>query len=1083
MDDSKFFPVSPFLHFYIYHPFGNTPPEDLLQSVNREVKQPQILSLGCGDIRSCFFTLWNNFYYKHSFNFKGVHFVLNDSSAAVLARNIIFLYLCTQMPVEHSDRVKWVASFWSIWYCHELLPHHKELLMNALLQLLEWLGSCEAWSSNTSNPLRSLVKFFTPTTLSKIHQVWKMWYSETSTVEDMRRSRDNYFKQLPTELLQDPMRHFIDFFGCIFFKNLTSKERNKIKQDIEYYYKNGFAFAEEIFSLPLEEPKSANSTFFVRADGEYNLPCTFTPYRSYFFTFQFSPKNLENFDISFPLMVGNEYFISHPLLANSVQLFSIWVRSCAEIISQQQHDILFTFQCSDALEFCQWLHKSCPHLPQQFDAIYTSNLSDYISLPSLVLLAMRILKLNGSLFTTTLYYHSESNSSTEFLKKCFGFDSKYLQLLCGVRCLGYENEYSDTISIKPVPYLFDIDTAMCVGVRSFIWRHAITMPLKQVTESHFSNMWSVLKASIVHLLTLFSDYHYSCTGTIMILLQSFASQFDKEYNLSSYHFWSPLCELLLKQKSLQSFITSLQTEALLHGLHLHLTVLENNCPICNNQPLLQTINHYSFIVHDDLTFPMKKGGKYILLAYSSYASVNVYNWKHTDSNPEVHVIDTFDASMTKEEIKINFFAPVNFFQEDYCIALEFRGDFILGNGKMKRFNLANEYLFNQLKLLHTESLLPPSSLGVVIQHSGNDENFETVISLNDQTMSTLQHCKLTTERCSDTSIRIKVDDLFFDIRYPYSVDYNKLTIQLSRRNKKTTIFGYRTSHCIYDEEPVFIVNPENVLFLPKMSISQADVDSLCQPQWVTPQRHENFLPVMNLEHGIDETELKRTFLGLFQATDKCFFLINKYDGDIRVKWYCLLTVIDRVFDVHNKVPALDILFCNSDIDEYTFSAFNPNKMKYGAIELGKAERELCTKILNYFVKCTAATSPPVTNATYKSLVKKKVEHRFKRAIIYPLFPNLDEKIMKSSNVEMIKAALYHGQDLVPHIKDLPYYFHYIAACLRENRCSYCKCTKKGLMKCSKCRLVQYCDTNCQKKHWKTHKPFCSIPKIAAANNT
>ena len=1079
MDDSKFFPVSPFLHFYIYHPFGNTPPEDLLQSVNREVKQPHILSLGCGDIRSCFFTLWNNFHYKHSYNFKGVHFVLNDSSAAVLARNIIFLYLCTQMPTEHNDRVKWVASFWSIWYCHELLPHHKEMLMQALSQLLEWSGSCEAWSSNTSNPLRSLVKFFTPSTLSEIHHVWKMWYRETSTVEDMRRSRNSYFKQLPTELYQDPMRHFINFFGCILFKNLTSNERGKIKQDIEYYYKNGFAFAEEIFGLPLEEPKSANSTFIVRSDGKYNLPCTFTPYRSYFFTFQFSPKNLENFDISFPLLVGNKHFTNHPLLANSVQLFSIWIRSCAEIISQQQYDILFTFQCSDALEFCQQLHKPCPHLPQQFDAIYTSNLSDYLALPSLVLLAMRILKLNGSLFTTTLYYYSESNSSTEFLKTCFGFDSKYLQLLCGVRCLGYENEYSDTISVKPVPYMIDIDTAMCVGLRSFIWRHATSMPLKQVTESHFSSMWSVLMISIVHLLTFFADYHYSCTGTVMVLLQSFASQFDKEcYDLSSYHFWSPLCELLLKQKTLQSFMTSLQTEAILHGIHLHLTVSEKNCPFCCNQPVLQTINHYSLIVHGNLTYPMMRGGKYILLAYSSRSNVNVYNWRHTDSNSEVHVIDTFDGSMTKEEMKINFFAPVNFFQEDYCITLEFRGDSILGSGKMERFKIANEHWFNQMKLSCTESLLPPLSLGVVIQHSGNDSSFETVISLSDQTMSALQDCQLTTERCSDTTIRIKVDDRFSDILYPYSVDYNKLTVQLSRRNKKITIFGYRTCHCIYDEEPVFIVNPENVLFLPKVSISKEDMDSLCQPQWVVKSHlHENFSPVMNLKHGTEETELKRTFLNLFLATDKCFFLINKYDGDIRVKWYCLLTVINRVFDMHNKVPALDILYCNSHIDEYTFKAFNPNKMRYSSIELDKAERELCTKI---FTKCTAATSPPVTNAIYKSLVKKKVEHRFKRAIIYPLFPNLDEKTMNSSNVEVIKAVLFEGS--VSHTKDFPYYFRYFAACLRENKCSYCKCTKEGLMKCSKCRLVQYCDTNCQKKHWKTHKPFCSIPKTPAANN-
>ena len=1073
VDDLKYFPVSPFLHFYIYHPYGNTPPEDLLQSINRVVKQPQILLLGCGDLRSCFFTLWSNFDRKHSQYFKGVHFVLNDSSAAVLARNIIFLYLCTQMPADHSDRIKWVASFWSIWYCHELLPHHKEVLVTAISRLLRWSGSCEAWSENTDNPLRSLVKFFTPATLSKVRHVWKMWYKDTSTVEDMRRSRDIYFRQLPTESLQDPVRHLFDFLGGILFKNLTSKERNKMKQDIEYYYNKGFAFAEEIFGLPLEDPKSANSTFIDSPDGEYNLPCTFTPYRSYFFTFQFSPKNLENFGINFPLMISNEHFTDHPLLANCVQLFSIWIRSCADILSQRQHNILFTFQCSDALEFCLQLHnKPCGHLPQQFDAIYTSNLIDYIAPISLVLLTMPILKFNGSLFTTAIYYHSKSNTSTEFLKTCFGFDCKHFQLLCGVRCLSYENEYSDTISVKALPYMCDVDTALCVGVRSFVWRHATGMALKQITENHFSSMWSLLSASIVHLLTYFADYHYSCTGTIMTLLQSFASQFDKEYNCNSYQFWSPLCELLLKQKSLQSYTTSLQTQALLHGVHLHLKVLETNCPLCNNQPVLQTITQYSFNVQEDISGPMKRGGKYTLLAYSSHSIVNIYNWKPSDPNPEVHVIDTFDGSMIDKKLRLDFFAPISFLQEDYCIALAFRGDLILDHGKLERSKMANKYLFNQMTPSYTESLL---SLGVLLQHSGNDSNFETVISLSDQNMSALQDHQLTTEQCSDTTVRIKINECFSDIVYPYSVDYNKLTIRLSRRSKEVTIFANRKSHCIYDEEPVFITNPSNVLSLPIMPINQADATSFCELQWMRQHSHELEGPsILNLNHGIDEYELKQTFLHLFQATDKCsFFLINKYDGDPRVRFNCLITVINRVFDVHNKVPALDILFCNSDIDEYLFSAFNPNKMGYDSIQCDKAERELCSKILNYFTKCTAATSPPVTNATYKSLVKKKVEHRFKRAVIYPLYPNLDEKTFNSSNVEMIKTTLI--QDIMPIPKEFPYWFHYTAACLKENKCTYCKCIKEGLKKCSRCHLVQYCDTDCQKKHWKTHKPFCNIP--------
>ena len=39
-------------------------------------------------------------------------------------------------------------------------------------------------------------------------------------------------------------------------------------------------------------------------------------------------------------------------------------------------------------------------------------------------------------------------------------------------------------------------------------------------------------------------------------------------------------------------------------------------------------------------------------------------------------------------------------------------------------------------------------------------------------------------------------------------------------------------------------------------------------------------------------------------------------------------------------------------------------------------------------------------------------------------------------------------------------------------CSYCSQYSNSLKKCSRCRLVQYCGRECQKKHWNTHKSRC-----------
>ena len=161
MSHSKYFPVTRFIDykFNYYYAYGNTPPEDLLQSITADVSEPEVLLLGCGDIRSCLYTLWNNFDPRHSRHFKGVHFMLNDTSAAVLARNIMFLYLCTKMPSDKDDVMKWVALFWSIWFCHELLPQHKQVLMDALSQLLEWSKSIQSWSKGNDNPLQNLIQF------------------------------------------------------------------------------------------------------------------------------------------------------------------------------------------------------------------------------------------------------------------------------------------------------------------------------------------------------------------------------------------------------------------------------------------------------------------------------------------------------------------------------------------------------------------------------------------------------------------------------------------------------------------------------------------------------------------------------------------------------------------------------------------------------------------------------------------------------------------------------------------------------------------------------------------------------------
>ena len=103
MDQEK--PTFPLARYHyrsdltFYYAYGNTPPHDLLENCAGE-RDPMVLVLGSGDIRSCFYSLWKNFntlISNDSKKFHSIEIVVNDISAAVLARNILFLHLCLQM--------------------------------------------------------------------------------------------------------------------------------------------------------------------------------------------------------------------------------------------------------------------------------------------------------------------------------------------------------------------------------------------------------------------------------------------------------------------------------------------------------------------------------------------------------------------------------------------------------------------------------------------------------------------------------------------------------------------------------------------------------------------------------------------------------------------------------------------------------------------------------------------------------------------------------------------------------------------------------------------------------------------------
>ena len=1076
MSNTKYFPVTRLIDFNkydYYYPYGNTPPQDLLQSITADVSEPEVLLLGCGDMRSCLYTLWNNFDPRHSRHFKGVHFVLNDISAAVLARNIIFLYLCTKMPSDKDDVMKWIASFWSIWFCHELLPQHKQVLMDALSQLLEWSKSIESWTEETSNPLRKMVHFVIPSTLAAVHKMWQMWYSDDRSVKVIRTVRTEFLRETKSEEYHCLMEtHLVRCFGTLKFQNLSLVDKKHMESELDYHYQKGIAFAEEVFDLPVGESSIANSTFYERSDGTYTAHNGY-PFRCFSHAFRFSSEYVKKF--GYLVFVNDKSFLDHPLLANSVQQFSIWVLSCAAIFSQPHH-ILFSLHHSDGLDFCQSLcnkvFTSSASIPHSFDAIYTSNLIDYVALPSLVLVAMSVLRQTGLLFTNAFRYIAcmISGSSRGYLYSLFGCDSKYLPLLYGIRCIGYDGEYSAELSVKPVSMVAETDV-------SLVWQHVVSFPLKQITSKDFEAILNALGNSVKHMLTSFMSGTKTtvvesllCTETVICLLQSFVSQLDSsEYDYTNHKLWSPLCHLLLTQECLRPFLMSLQTQSLLHGLHLHLTVSESNCPLCSNTPISDfisqcsiAIQNHPFINEPRVSILIHKldpvGDAKVLKVWSSIQSSCIDN---------VHVI----SSIAKQNIDgkltygvYEFFVPVNFTKKDCYLSIISSN--LDGEVKMvhKRFSdskiMGISYSFNQL----IKCRCNPGDLdfGTVLQHSGNTSCFESVISLSEQSMHALEHHQMTTSLSTTSKFKVIIGNLFMEIPYPYPIDYNKVSIKLSRKNKRITVVAYRKCHQLYEEEqPVYIVNLDNALALPAMPISELHhMRSYSSYQY---SLKENGLMQRSALRS-PELNVKVTMATILQKSDRHLFQLAYSGQPINTehmyrKYQCFVVIENRKFDLLNKTPAVDMWFCflTPEKCKKIYSQWSAvYETEYGDMiqitPVDAEERELLQKIFNYFATRTVSTSRKPTSKRHQLLVKHKIDHYFTRAVVYPLYPS--HSMMGLA--DPVLQGLYVVKKSSPD----------------QNKCSSCGNCSENLKKCSRCRSVQYCNRECQKKDWSIHKSVC-----------
>ena len=1104
--------------FIYYYAYGNTPAEDLLEHVHFEdVREPTILSLGCGDIRSCFYTIWKHFDHSASRqSFLGARFVLNDNSAGVLARNVLFLYLAIKIPSwkQREAAKQWIASMWAIWYCHELLPSHEEMLREALNTLVSFSDTMESWQRSTHR-ISQIVDFTDSSTLMKIRQMWKLWLTTAKSF-----SVPKFTRTVPTFKL----------IGSVYAKN-AQKTKDAMDKDLTLYAVDLSIYAEDLLNLPSPtDHKVVNSTLFEREDGTYTLHYASTPFVCFHHGLFFSKSQIQKLEmgdeLSGPaLIVEDDGFERHPLLSNSVQQFSMWVSSSAAIlmsqVSQKKQSITFLFNCSDCLDFCEELQsklKTFQNIPSTFDTIFTSNLIDYLPLPILVLVIKPLLKMTDLLLTSTFLYKNAYSTSEEYLTDVFGFDPGLLPLLCGIRCIGHDGtSYSDSTSIHPMPAQLQhlSSSGILTGlfsreVKFLFWQRVDSQPLKiRALEESFAVL--LHRTICTHISSFCAENDSAllfkeilCTESAINTVLSFVSQLDADVEFSKYTFWNGLCSLIYGTTALLPFLVHIQTQALLHGLHFHLTMSDTNCPICLKRPLEESISQFS-IEFDPLCMqPIHQQDQgvtpvFVVVIHSLPSSPRVFSFKNLSWDD--HIIDSAQIlRLPSGGLKLTFFFPSLYVQEDmeyfYTIVryvskcVETPVGFLSGYLIDLVVSYHKEpFFFRQAEAHFSEKA--SASLGRVVSHVGNGDHMETVLSIAPSPLSLLSN-KTTTislKHPSLSTVQVVCGKYDFTIAYPYPVDSDRATVQVSKN--QATVFVQRAKKHVYNEKPAFFSNASHFISLPAMQLSADSLQIVSSMQFSREERQS--LSNFGNSHPLLPVSIKlKCFLSdLFQHSEHNYFTISDGPTDDAAP-LCYLLIHRRAIEIQKRTPVLDVFYMFHDDallrrHGTEWVAFILDVIPFGYNPVGlDCDESLWFELKNILVYFSRRTLP-TSKSPVPILNKHGLEKYFTRAMLYPLYCDQDHAAHhviekqnpknpnRCSGTSTDSFRSSHFATSPTKAASSPLSVDTKSTAEQEKKCGYCSSKPDKLKKCTGCGRTWYCGKNCQTKHWKDHKKVCKPP--------
>ena len=642
-----------------------------------------------------------------------------------------------------------------------------------------------------------------------------------------------------------------------------------------------------------------------------------------------------------------------------------------------------------------------------------------------------------------------TSNTSEYIEKTFGFSPELLSALLGIHCLGHDGKFSSDVNPEPCSDVF------FPYHKALLWRNIKSQPLTidNLKESLHATQCLLKLCTSVSLLSI----GFSCVESFLIILHQFLGQFQPKK--SSHHFLKSLSTAIQKDFFLKPHLIQLQTQSLLHGVHMHITLTDNDCPLCKGQPLESYIQQFA------VSFDIRsKANKYGMPSFTILL---------ISSSGDLAVVTSVAGRSSGSTITLDFFLPKQCLSQYSEFNVKMNGKDIFSGSMSNLTNSTTEYFFlkEHVQPCTTEKPRSVHPMGNIVKHIGNDSTFETVVSMSKACQNAVKISKLNANCAESNQLKLSCGTLTATIVYPYAIDESKVHIQISKKRSIITITVTRDVNVFYKEETTFYIDPSNKLALPRFQCHIDAMETYCNLQVpLNPPDH----PLFNAKY---------TFKELFNhATrgEKYFTLAFESKRVIGTPdVYALVYVHDVRFNTSFSSPVLDVSYCFLDTKPkhllINFATMCNEPANVRSIIVDEAEYKLLKEIFNYFSTITCSTLSTEKHTVTLPVERNRLWKHFDHAILFPLYPNPENPKFQNF-VQFARSAPLQSRFLTP--KDVTYEHLAQRGLGSMNVCSFCRQFSATLKKCARCQKAKYCGKECQRMHWKLHKLVC---KTSAPN--